>query len=429
MIHSNKKSIKSIILLYFLALSTSTFGQTIQELEYDLSWYKRTEVYGGKIESAKKLQKLDPFNYSATEYICRYYNDRKIDSVSMYFENLIANFPNNTEPYLLRAELLYLEFDYKTIQEHLKKKIEYLKLGLKINHKDYMINFKLAEIYYDDFMFPLEKEKNWGSIYDFGDKTSNSTLVNKERPIKKSKFVSSADSSLKYFYQAWDLENNSREIIYYPIRQLECYLKLTNNTNIPNDIEITFDQCYFPSSYFTTLTENWECDFSTNYLSEIESGITTAQNLKVQLVGLQENCLYINKTEQNTTIYRFTWLRSFHHPIAIRIKKTNNEVMLFWKVGKGASGYEPEGLKESGMKRLSLDEWANFERLINESNFDSLPNEKYTPKTDGATWTLERKSPELYKAHHTNWPSKELKEACLYLLSKTRIKVKEKNIY
>ena len=103
--------------------------------------------------------------------------------------------------------------------------------------------------------------------------------------------------------------------------------------------------------------------------------------------------------------------------------------MLYWKVGKGAGGYEPKGLKKSGKKRLSLRDWTEFERLIKESNFESLPNEKYIPMTDGATWTLERKSSDSYKAHHSNWPSKEIKEACLYLLSLTKIKVKEDDKY
>ena len=418
-----------IILLYFLILTSNSFGQTIQELEYDLSWHHSSEEYGGKIGTAKKLQSIDPFNYRATEYICRYYNDRKIDSVSIFFDNLIAKFPNNTEPYLLRSELLFLELDFRDKDEYNRKIIKYLKQGLDINPKDSLIIFKLAEVYYKDFIFPLEKEKDWGFSIEFEDDWIDSTLVEKEKPIKKSTFDYAADSSLNYFYQVWDLKKDKRDVIYYPIRQLECFLKQTDKTPIPKETERNFTQCYFPSSYFANLTNNWECDFSTNYLFEIESGKRTVEWLEVQLVDLQENCLYTYETEQNSTIYRFTWLRSFHHPIAIRIEKIENEIMLYWKVGKGAGGYEPKGLKKSGKKRLSLNEWTEFERLIKESNFDSLPNEKYIPMTDGATWTLERKSSDSFKAHHSNWPIKEIKEACLYLLSLTKIKVKEDDKY
>jgi hypothetical protein len=421
--------INKIILIYFLIYSSNTFGQTIQELEYDLSWYHSSEKYGDKIEKAKKLQEIDPFNYRATEYICRYYDDRKIDSVSIYFDNLIAKFPANTEPYLLRAELLFFEIDFNDRDKYNSHKVKYLKKGLIIKPLDPPIIFKLAEVYYKDFIFPLEKEIDWGFSFDIDEELIDSTLVVKENPIKKSTFENAADSSLHYFYQVWYLRKDKRDLIYYPIRQLECFLKQSEKSPIPKDHEKNFNQCYFPKSYFANLSENWECGFSTNYLFEIESGKGTAEWLEIQLTDLKENCLFIKEIPANSTIYRFTWLRSFHHPIAIRIEKNENEIMLYWKVGKGAGGYEPKGLKKSGKKKLSSKEWIVFERLINDSNFDSLQNKKYIPMTDGATWTLERKKPESFKAHNTNSPSREISKACLYLLDLTKIKVKDDDIY
>jgi hypothetical protein len=408
--------INRIILIYFLILTSNSFGQTIQELEYDLSWYNSSEKDGDKIEKAKRLQEIDPFNYRATEYICRYYNDRKIDSVSIYFNNLITKFPNKVEPYLLRSELLFLELDFRDKDEYNRRKVKYLKQGLEISPKDSIIVSKLAEAYYKDFIFPLEKEQDWGFSFDFGDELIDSTLVVKEKPIKKSTFEHAADSSLNYFYQVWDLRKDKRDIIYYPIRQLECFLKQSDQTPIPKDTERHFKQCYFPSYYFTNLFE-------------VESGKGTAEWLQDQLSDLKEDCLYNNKTKQNSIIYRFTWLRSFHHPIAIRIEKVENEIMLYWKVGKGAGGYEPEGLKKSGKKKLSLKKWIEFEGIVKASNFDSLPNEKYIPMNDGATWTLERKKHESFKAHHSNSPSEEISKACLYLLDLTNIKVKDDDKY
>jgi len=421
--------INRIILIYFLILSSNSFGQTIQELEYDLSWYSSSEKYGDKIEKAKKLQEIVPFNYRATEYICRYYDDRKIDSISVYFDNLIAEFPNKTEPYLLRSELLFLELDFSDKDEYNRHKVNYLKKGLEINPKDSTIVFKLAKAYYKDFIFPLEKEKDWGFSFDFGEELIDSTLLVKEKTIKKSIFEHSADSSLNYFYQVWDLRNNKRDIIYYPIKQLECFLKKTEKTLIPKNISKNFNHCYFPSSYFTNLRDDWECDFSTDYLFEIESGKRTAEWLQTQLSDLNKDCLFNNDIRQNSIIYRFTWLRSFHHPIAVRIEKVEDKIMLYWKVGKGAGGYSPQGLKKSGKKKLSLKKWLEFENIVKISNFDNIPNEQYIPMTDGATWTLERKEPDSFKAHHSNSPSKEISKACLYLLDLTNIKVKDDDKY
>lgn len=410
-------------------MTSNIFGQTIQELEYDLSWYHSSEEYGDKIEKAKKLQEIDPFNYKATEYICRYYSDREIDSVSIYFENLIAKFPENSEPYILRSEFLNFELNFGNKEVYIIRKIDYLKQGLNVNPNDTRIIYILAETYYEDFIFPLEKEKDWGFSFDFNDDLIDSTLISRKKFIKTSTFEHSADSALSYFYRLWDYKTDKNDIIYYPIRQLECYLNKSSKSPIPKDFEKNLKQCFFPSSYFANLVENWQCDFTVDYLFEIESGKRTANWLEIQLNDLQESCLFDAEVSSNTTIYRFTWLRSFHNPISIRIEKIGNKIELYWKVGKGAGGYEPIGLKKEGKKKFSTKEWIEFEKLIKVSNFESLPNEIYIPMTDGATWTLERKNQESFKAHNTNSPSKEISNACLYLLDLTNIKVNDDDRY
>ena len=154
-----------------------------------------------------------------------------------------------------------------------------------------------------------------------------------------------------------------------------------------------------------------------------------AEGLKRQLSDLEENCIYNLDVWRNKIIYRFTWLRSFDNPISIRIEKIDESIALYWKEGKGAGGYEPRGLKKSGKKKLKASEWTEFTNLVSASGFDSLPNDEYVPMTDRATWTLERKTSKDFKAHDTNDPSKEFSNACLYLLKKTSIKVKDEDIY
>ena len=424
-----------IILLCAFAFST-TFGQTIKSLEQDLSRLDDFGKYGDKIEKAKKLQELDPFNYDAADYICRYYRGRKIDSVSIFFDNLIKKYPNNIEPYLLRADLLYLEYDFSQKNVYNKQKIKYLNLALQIDNSDRLVIFKLAETYYKDFIFPLEKEKDWGFNFEFDDDSIDTNLVEIDttfivnRRMKNSTFEHPADSALKYFYRLWGfLSTEGREFIYFPIKQLECYLNMLENSEIPKDVERDFNQCFFPSWYFTNLSENWQCDSTIDYLFEIESGMRTARWLEKQLTDLKENCLFDKELNENTTIYRFTWLRTFDNPIAIRIENTNNEIMLYWKIGRGSGGYEPRGLKKSGKRKLTVNQWKKFLELVEKSNFDKLANKKDIPMMDGATWTLERKTPNEFKAHNTNQPSNEIKSACLFLLDLTNLKIKNDYIY
>jgi len=408
------------------------FGQTIQDLEYDLVRFSYSEKYSDKIDKIRKLQEIDPFNYLATEYLFRYYKEQNIDSVSIYFDNLIAKYPNKTEPYLLRADFVYFEYNFLNRDKYEKQKVKNLDLALRINSIDELVVFELAKVYYTDFIYPLEKPEE-GIMFiitdEFGNEVIDSNFIAKEKEVKISTFENPADSALVYFYELWDLNEQIRQIIYYPIRQLECYLNKLENSKIPEKFEINFEPCFFLASYFTNLAEEWECDCSINYLDELEFGKRAADGLKIQLTALEENCLFNKHLQPNTVVYRFTWLRSFHNPIVIRIEKDNNKIMLYWKVGKGAGGYEPQGLKKKGKKKLSLKSWESFLKLVSRAEFDKLPNEFYLPMTDGASWVLEKKSSEEFKAHKTNWASEELEEACLFLLKNTKIKIKDKDIY
>jgi hypothetical protein len=410
---------KRNLLTFILLLSIQfALGQTIRDLERDLSIHGGQIKYGDKIEKAKNLQKLDPFNIQAARYICDYYKIKKIDSVSIFFDNLAAQFPNSPKPYNLRYELLFLENDYTQRDNYNNQKVKILNKALAVDSLDQETLYNLSKTYYEDFVYPFEKRRY--SMFEI----IEDTII-----IKKSTFGYSADSALIYFYKIWRTNKDLREIIYYPIRQLECHLSKLDGSHIPKNAESEFEQCFYPSSYFANLKEQWQCNKTTDYLFAIEMSKRNAEGLKQQLSDLDENCIYNLEISPNKTIYRFTWLRSFHTPISVRIEKIDNNIELYWKEGKGAGGYEPRGLKKSGRKKLKESEWTEFTNLVGTSGFDSLPNDNYVPMTDGATWTLERKTSKGFKAHDTNDPSKEFSNACLYLIKKTRIKVKDEDIY
>jgi hypothetical protein len=409
------RSLLTFILIFSIHLA---LGQTIQGLERDISIHGGQVKYGDKIENARKLHKLDPFNIKAARYICDYYKSKKIDSVTIFFENLTREFPNSPKPYNLRYELLFLEQDYALRDNYNNQKIKLLNKALAVDSLDQETLYNLSKTYYEDFVYPFEKRRH--SMFEIYE---DSTI------IKKSTFDYSADSALVYFYKIWRTNKDIREIIYYPIRQLECHLNQLDKSQIPKNTESEFEQCFFPASYFANLKENWQCDKTTDYLFAIQMAKRNAEGLKLQLLDLDENCIYNLPISPNKFIYRFTWLRSFHNPISIRIEKTDENIELYWKEGKGAGGYEPRGLKKSGKRKLMTREWTEFKNLVEASGFDDLPNDEYVLMTDGATWTLERKTSLGFKAHDTNNPSKEFSNACLYLLKRTRLKVKDEDIY
>jgi len=406
-----KRNLLTFILLFLIY---TALGQTIQELENELYILRKSEEYGDKIDIAKKLHQLDPFNLKAVWYICDYYRSNRIDSVSIFFDNLTIRFPKSPKPYLLRYKFISIENKYQGRDNDNNQKLKLLTAALNLDDTNQETLFNLAKTYYEDFIYPYEKRT-------FG--------VEDSAQIKQSTFKYSADSALVYFYKVWVLNEAQREIIYYPIRQLECHLNKLDKSQIPKDIEINFEQCFFPVWYFANLKKDWQCNKTVDYLFEIASSKGRAEWLKTQLIDLKENCIYNSDIPPSKTIYRFTWLRSFHHPISIRAEKFEDRIMLYWKLGKGAGGYKPRGLKKSGKKKLKLDEWTEFTNLVSVADFDILPYKEDVPMTDGATWTLERKTCDDFKAHITNDPSKEFTNACLYLLKRTSIKVKKEDIY
>ncbi len=419
-----------IFLVLLLAIQVTVSSQTIEEMEYDLSWRHSSEEEGGKIDRAWKLHKRDPFNHKAAEYICRYYNDRNIDSVSVFFERLIANHPHRPETFVLIAE--FLGRDETIIPGTYKiKRIKYLNQALNLDNTNREALFKLAEIYYTDFIFPLQKERDEAYKIIFESQETDSTAIEVEKTveIKKSTFDYAADSALVCFYKLWLVDETIRDVIYFPIRQLECYLSKEENSPISIGTQEGFEKCYFPSWYFANLGEHWQCDSTINYLYEIQSSKKDGERLKLQLTDLKESCLYDAKVAENSIVYRFTWLRSFDHPISIRIEKTGKKVILTWKIGKGEGGYAPKGLKKAGKKRIGKNKWDAFMKHMHIMQLDSLPNEMSILTLDGASWTFERKTANGYKAHRTNWPRKTFQEACLFLLKLSNIRIKDRKIY
>jgi len=128
-----------------------------------------------------------------------------------------------------------------------------------------------------------------GLELDFDDPFLDSLIAERKKIVKKSSFAHSADSALVYFYRLWDLDNGNRDVIYYPIRQLECYLDLTEKSIIPENAVDYYDEYCYPSWYFANLKKDWQCDSTVDYLYELEASKGSADWLIFQLADLKES--------------------------------------------------------------------------------------------------------------------------------------------
>jgi hypothetical protein len=116
-------------------------------------------------------------------------------------------------------------------------------------------------------------------------------------------------------------------------------------------------------------------------------------------------------------IYRFLWLRTFHHPIFVKVVSYQGEIKLFTKELDGAGGYEPGKIIRNNEFALKQEDLCEFLSLLEKADYWNLPINKDNSGIDGAKWILEGVKNGRYHAVDRFSPEKgEYREACIYLL-------------
>lgn len=110
-----------------------------------------------------------------------------------------------------------------------------------------------------------------------------------------------------------------------------------------------------------------------------------------QLKALGEPSLWaLSKSDSHARVYRFLWLRSFHHPVSVRVI-INSDLTgtLVLKIASGAGGYAPGDLVRNesvpvGKHGTSL----LFARVL-QARLWELPTRGHPGGNDGANWIVE----------------------------------------
>jgi hypothetical protein len=113
------------------------------------------------------------------------------------------------------------------------------------------------------------------------------------------------------------------------------------------------------------------------------------------LRAMNEPSLLAQSKDPKAHTYRFLWLRTFHHPVSVRVEiNSDGSAEVFTKVLSGAGGYEPGKLIKNTKKHLSKDyvEHVLLE-MINTARFWTLPTRENSDLNlihlDGAQWVME----------------------------------------
>lgn len=110
-----------------------------------------------------------------------------------------------------------------------------------------------------------------------------------------------------------------------------------------------------------------------------------------QLTALQEPSLFKLRQDSSVQSYRFLWLRTFHHPVAIRVLiQPDGTGTLVMKMADGAAGYKPGSLTLNKAESLTRDRVKSVVEKIQHLNYWVLPaRDPKAPGFDGAQWIVE----------------------------------------
>ncbi len=110
------------------------------------------------------------------------------------------------------------------------------------------------------------------------------------------------------------------------------------------------------------------------------------------LKALQEPSLLQFAKNQSLESYRFVWLRTFHHPVVVRLDLASDGTgQLTTKVSSGAGGYDPGHIVENKSRPVTREEAEKFLARVKQEQFWELPSRE-TPATvgcDGSQWIIE----------------------------------------
>ncbi|OYZ02523.1 MAG: hypothetical protein B7Y37_01660 [Sphingobacteriia bacterium 28-36-52] len=150
------------------------------------------------------------------------------------------------------------------------------------------------------------------------------------------------------------------------------------------------------------------------------------------LFGLHEPVLYTSLDATET--YRFTWLRTFHKPISIRLQNRFGDYILTLKMANGAGGYQIGKLIQDTSFYISKKEWNEFTSSINSIDFWKLPSADISEiGKDGSEWILEGQKNGKYHfviRWTPNTPNTlKFRSCCEYLIKMSGLMVPNEEIY
>ena len=108
------------------------------------------------------------------------------------------------------------------------------------------------------------------------------------------------------------------------------------------------------------------------------------------LAAMHEEPLWSLPNQTNNFTFRFLWLRTFHHPICVRVNAKDYGVpVLLAKELDGAGGYSPGKLIVDRKSEMDSEAYKNLQAELKAGDFFHQPQDQNSLCCDGAQWIFE----------------------------------------
>jgi hypothetical protein len=172
---------------------------------------------------------------------------------------------------------------------------------------------------------------------------------------------------------------------------------------------------FFPKSAFST-REGDDDEFTRTWYTK-------------HLRAMSEPSLSCGLAHEEDT-YRFTWLRTFHHPISVKISRTKSQIRLEAKELSGAGGYEPGKILRKTNKILTSAQWQDVLSSVEKANFWNDKPKVTSLGLDGAQWIYEARRGTTYRVIERWTPDdKNYRNLGLTMIKLAGWSIAEKEIY
>lgn len=414
---SNMRKFIVFILLTSLYPMHLFAKQSVQALVKELEWDPADEGPDQRIAIAYKILILDPVNHEAITFICDNYAIDNRNAIQPFLDKIIAAYPKNKDLYLIKADYFkYGKADWSD-KELAETSLFYLHKAYQLDSTDLLINYKLAELYYRDFIAPYDEKR---FIIGF-----STNLESGSKTRKKRSFIPhSGKKALHYFLNAMRYGTDSaRHNLYFPVQQLRyaLYHQLPEKLNYPPSLHQKYD--YFIWDY-SNLNKGWYKDLTMNYLILIEWIARDSYNQTSFMRSIGEPPISRSHMKGEDQIIRFRWCRSFRSDVFVKLEKRGDRSLLAWKEFGWSSSKKKDSIR-TGQRVIASKEFKNIIRWFNRPEFEKYNGYSYMPICDGDNIFFERVSSNGFQVYYSNTPPDDFRKVCYLLVSMTDISLEE----